>query len=237
MTLTAHPELHLDILCVITNVLLTTIAQCKTQAAIEVKCLQNQIKGLHDHVKHYENQFEQAPNGYIINDRQVPQFYIPLGNRVFYPTKWVKRLEDGRVTGFYEGQGPNESPYVIDLYVQADTIGHGEDNPIEPIPAWFHALLLRPSSDFTHLQHEIEDLNNCGLAREVTHFHELNQGATDLALQVKVLYEELDTTCNAWTMSEKWLVLARASQKTAWLKNLPRKVSMLHTYSRHKNSS
>ena len=36
-------------------------------------------------------------------------------------------------------------------------------------------------------------------------------------------------TCNAQTMSEKQLVLARASQKTAWLENLPKKVSMPHT--------
>ena len=105
-----------------------------------------------------------------------------MGNRVHCLAKWIKRLEDGRVTGFHEGQGPNESPHIIDLYVQADTIGHGEENPIELIPAWFCALLLGPSSDLTHLQHEIEDLNDWGLAREVTRFHKLDQEATDLTL-------------------------------------------------------
>ena len=108
-------------------------------------------------------------------------------------------------------------------------VGHGEKNPIEPIPTWFHALLLGPSSNFAHLQHKIEDLDNWGLAREVTCFCKLDQEATDLALKVEVLYEELNTTRDTQTMSKKRLVLARASQKTAWLENLLKKVSMLLT--------
>ena len=236
-TLTAHPKLHPDIIQAIANSLLTTIAQHKTQAAIEVCHLQEQIKGLYDCIKHYENQFKQAPNGYIVNDEQVPQFYIPLGDRVHCPTKWIKRLDNGRVAGFHEGQGPNESLYIIDLYTQADTIGHGEEKPIKLLPTWFHTLLLGPSGNFVHLQNEVKDLNNWGMAQEITCFHKLNQEAMELTLQVKVLYKELNTTCNARTMSEKWLVLTRASQKTAWLKNLLRKVSMPHTYSRHKNNN
>jgi hypothetical protein len=116
-------------------------------------------------------------------------------------------------------------------------IGHGKENPIEPLPAWFHALLLGPSGNFIHLQCKVEDLNDWGLAREVTCFCELDQEATELTLQVKVLYEELNLTHNAQTMSKKWLVLTRASQKTIWLKNLLKKVSMPHTSFQHKNSS
>jgi hypothetical protein len=122
--------------------------------------LQEQIKGLHDYIEHYENQLERAPNSYIINDRQVPQFYIPLGNRVHYPVKWIKRLDDGRVASFHKGQGPNKSPYIIDLYAQADMIGHGKENPIKPLPTWFCALLLGPDGDFVYLQNEVEDLDD-----------------------------------------------------------------------------
>ena len=82
-------------------------------------------------------------------------------------------------------------------------VRHGKENPIEPIPAWFRTLLLGPSGNFTYLQHEIKDLNDWELAREVTCFCELDQEATDLTLQVKVLYEELNTTHDAWTMSKK----------------------------------
>ena len=96
------------------------------------------------------------------------------------------------MASYHNGQGLNESPYVIDLYAQADTIRHGKENPIEPLPTWFRALFLGPSGDFIHLQREVEDLNNWGLAKEVTGFCELNAKATELALQVEVLYKELD---------------------------------------------
>ena len=210
-TLAAHPSLNTNILQAIANGLLSTIAQCEAQVASKMHHLKEQIRGLHYHIEYYENQFERAPDSYIANEGQVPHFYIPLGDGVHHPTKWVKRLEDSRVAGYHKGQGPNESPYIINLYAQADTVGHGKENPIELIPAWFCALLLGPSGDFTHLQCEIEDLNNWGLAQEVTRFRELDQEATNLTLWVEVLYEELDTTCDAQTMSKKQLVLIRAS--------------------------
>jgi hypothetical protein len=112
----------------------------------------------------------------------VPHFYIPLGDGVFKPAKWIKKLEDRRVAGFHEQQGPNESPHIINLYVQADTVGHGKENPIEPLPAWFRALLIGPSSDFVHLQHDISNLDDWGLAREIARFRELNQEAAELTM-------------------------------------------------------
>jgi hypothetical protein len=236
-TLAAHPDLNANILRAITKGLLATIAWHDAQENIEIRHLKEQISGLHDRVEHYENIFECAPNWYIQNNGQVPHFFIPLGDGVFKPAKWIKKLEDGRVAGFHEQQGPNESPYIIDLYAQADTVGHGEENPIKPLPAWFHALLIRPSSNFVHLQHNIGDLDDWGLAREIACFCELNQEAAKLATWVEVLHEELNATCDAWTMSEKRLVLARVSQKVARLENLPKKVGMLSTHSRRKNDS
>ena len=202
-TLAAHPDLNADILRAITKGLLATIARRDAQENIEIRRLQEQVAGLHNRVEHYENIFERAPDGYIENEGRVPHFFIPLGDGVFKPAKWIKKLEDGRVAGFHTDQGPNESPYIIDLYAQADMVGHGEENPIEPLPAWFRALLIGPGSDFIHLQHDIGDLDNWGLAREIARFRELDQEAAELAVRVEVLHEELDATCNARTMSEK----------------------------------
>jgi hypothetical protein len=236
-TLAAHPNLNADILQAITKGLLATIARRDAQENIEIRRLNEQIARLHNRVEHYENIFERAPDGYIENEGRVPQFFIPLGKGVFKPAKWIKKLEDGRVARFHADQGPNESPYVIDLYAQADTVGHGEENPIEPLPAWFRTLLIGPSSDFIHLQRDIGDLDDWGLAREIARFCELDQEAAELAAQVGVLHEELDATRDACTMSEKRLVLAHASQKAARLENLPKKVGMLSTHSRRKNNA
>jgi hypothetical protein len=180
-TLAAHPDLNTDILRAITKGLLATIARHDAQEASEIHRLNEQIHGLHDRVEHYKNIFECAPNGYIENDGRVPQFFIPLSDGVFKPAKWIKKLEDRWVAGFHEQQGPNESPYIIDLYAQADMVGHGEENPVEPLPTWFCALLIGPSSDFVHLQHNIGDLDDWGLAREIACFRELNQEAAELA--------------------------------------------------------
>ena len=236
-TLAAHPDLNADILRAIVKGLLATITRHDTHENIEIRRLKEQVAGLHDQVEHYENIFERAPDGYTENEGRVPHFFIPLGDGVFKPAKWIKKLKDERVAGFHADQGPNESPYIIDLYAQADMVGHGEENPIEPLPAWFCALLIGPGSDFIHLQRDIGDLDNWGLAREIARFCELNQEATELAVRVKVLHEELNATRDARTMSEKRLVLACASQKAARLKNLPKKVGMLSTHTRRKNDS
>ena len=45
-----------------------------------------------------------------------------------------------------------------------------------------------------HLQRDIEDLNDWGMAREIARFCELDQEAAELAMQVEVLHEELDVT-------------------------------------------
>ena len=232
-TLAAHPDLNANILRAITKGLLATIARRNAHENIKIHHLKEQIARLHDRVEHYENIFEHAPDRYIENDGRVPHFFIPLGDGVFKPAKWIKKLEDGRVAGFHKQQGPNESPYIINLYAQADTVGHGEENPIELLPAWFRALLIGPSSDFVHLQRDIGNLDNWGLAREIACFRELDQEAA----QVEVLHEELDATRDTHTMSEKQLVLARASQKAARLENLPKKVGMLSTHSCRKNDS
>jgi hypothetical protein len=236
-TLAAHPDLNADILRAIVKGLLATITRRDAHENIEICRLKEQVAGLHDRVEHYENIFERAPDRYIENEGRVPHFFIPLGEGVYKPAKWIKKLEDGCVTGFHADQGPNESPYVIDLYAQADTVGHGEENPIEPLPAWFRALLIGLGSNFIHLQRDIGDLDDWGLAREIARFRELDQEAAELATRVEVLHEELDTTRDAHTMSEKRLVLTCASQKAAQLENLLKKVGMLSTHSRRKNDS
>ena len=93
-TLAAYPDLNADILRAITKGLLATIARHDAHENIEIRCLKEQIAGLHDRVEHYENIFERAPDGYIENDRRVPHFFIPLGDGVFKPAKWIKKLED-----------------------------------------------------------------------------------------------------------------------------------------------
>ena len=54
-----------------------------------------------------------------------------------------------------------------------------------------------------HLQRDIGDLDDWGLAREIARFHKLDQEAAELAARVDILHEELNATRDAHTMSEK----------------------------------
>ena len=91
-TLVAHPDLNADILQAIAKGLLTTITQCNAQEASKIHHLKEQICRLHNRVEHYKNTFNRPPDGYIENDGRVPHFYIPIGDGVLCPTKWIKRL-------------------------------------------------------------------------------------------------------------------------------------------------
>jgi hypothetical protein len=72
--------------------------------------------------------------GYVLNNNQVPHFHIPTGDGLYRPTKWIKLNDDGTVLGYANTQGPNELPYVINLYAQANT---STNAPIKTLPAWF----------------------------------------------------------------------------------------------------
>src|SRR6266403_330527 len=45
----------------------------------------------------YQETFVKAPDRYVANDR-LPTFTIPLGEGSDVPAKWIKQLNDGRVT-------------------------------------------------------------------------------------------------------------------------------------------
>src|SRR6267142_1220150 len=168
-TLKANPEINTGLLCTITNGLLTTIANHETDAAIQYQHFTNQIKSLQDCILHYEETFEQAPEGYILNDGHVPHFRIPCGNGFSRPAKWIKLNNDGTVLGFVDTDGPKSTPHIADLYAQADDqyTEEGDARPALPLPPWFHFLLVGPSVDFALLHNTLVDHDDWGLTREV----------------------------------------------------------------------
>ena len=78
ITLAAHPDLNANILRAITKGLLTTIARRDAQEASKICHLNKQIRGLHDHVEHYENIFEWAPTDTLRMTGECPISSFPL---------------------------------------------------------------------------------------------------------------------------------------------------------------
>src|SRR6267142_6587085 len=78
-TLEANNDIDMGLLCTIANGLLTTIANRETDTALQYRRFWDQIQGLQDRIMEYEETFEQAPEGYTLNDRRIPHFRIPCG--------------------------------------------------------------------------------------------------------------------------------------------------------------
>src|SRR6267142_471650 len=118
--LATNDDLDAVVLRSIANGLLTTIACRETDMAMQHHRFTDRIKGLEDRILEYEETFERAPEGYILNDGRVPHFRIPGGTGLSQPAKWIKLSDDGRVSGFADTDGPKSSPHVADLYAQPD---------------------------------------------------------------------------------------------------------------------
>src|SRR6266850_2202668 len=167
--LATNDDLDAVVLRSIANGLLTTIACCETDAAMQFHRFTERIKGLEDRILEYEETFERAPDGYILNDGRVPHFRILCGNGLSRLAKWIKLNDNGTVSGFADTDGPKSDPYVADLYAQANNqyTEEGDAKPTLPLPPWFCFLLVGPSVVFALLHNTLLDLDDWGLTREI----------------------------------------------------------------------
>jgi hypothetical protein len=114
--------------------LLQTITNREASTSVATKHYKDRLHHLEQKVLHYEQTFNEPPEGYEVNDGKVTNFHILVSGGLYQEAKWVRLNDDGTVSGYHSGQGPNERPYVIDLYTAPD---YSVDSPLEPLPAWF----------------------------------------------------------------------------------------------------
>src|SRR6266850_1668001 len=224
-TLAANDDIDAVLLHTIANSLLTTIANRETDTAMQFHRFTEQIKGLQDRILEYEETFERALEGYILNNEHIPHFCIPCGHGLSRPAKWIKLNDDGTVLGFVDTDGPKSTPHIIDLYTQPDNhyTEEGDAKPALPLPPWFRFLLVGPSVDFALLHNTLVDLDDWGLTREVHRYRNLDREFSDTCIKLKQMQVDLNAISQARSASESWLLLARASEQVEKLKNVLRK--------------
>jgi hypothetical protein len=133
-TLQSQTDINNDMLRSIANRLLQTIADREASTSVATKRYEDHLHHLEQKVLHYEETFNHPPEGYELNAGKVTNFQIPVGDRLYQEAKWIRLNDNGTVFGYHSAQGPNQQPYIIDLYVTPD---YSIDSPLEPLPAWF----------------------------------------------------------------------------------------------------
>jgi hypothetical protein len=205
--------------------LLQTITNREASTSVATKHYKDCLHHLEQKVLHYEQTFNEPPEGYEVNDGKVTNFHILVSGGLYQEAKWVRLNDDGTVSGYHSGQGPNERPYVIDLYTAPD---YSVDSPLEPLPAWFRHMLTGPGGDFQILQEAMADTRDWGYTREIACYRMLDDEVTTVAVKIEEYQHDLDAACTHLGSCESCLTLARAAERVATLQNIPRKIGALH---------
>jgi hypothetical protein len=225
-TLEANVDLNNTMLRTIANGLLQTIADREASTSVATKRYEDRVHHLEQKVLHYEESFNHAPEGYELNNGKISNFHIPVGDGLYQEAKWIRLNEDGTVSGYHSGQGPNQRPFIIDLYAAPD---FSADSPLEPLPAWFRHMLTGPGADFQILQQAVADTDDWGFAREVARYRTLDDEITALAVKIEEYQRDLDAARARLGSCESRLMLARAAERVATLENVPRKIGALRS--------
>ena len=179
--------------------------------------LRVQIETLERCLEHYEIQHPECPQGYEANVGRAPSFYIPGPNKTTVLAKWVKQLDDGRVAGFGQHQAEGEAPHVIELFL---TPSYNIEDPPEPLPGWFRALLMGPSAPFNVLREEVARLDNWSVLAEVVRHRALGDQLCEKHHQIRILDAQIEGLVERRRLCEARLEAGKVSTQVKYLEHL-----------------
>jgi hypothetical protein len=188
-TLQTQTNIDNDMLRGIANGLLQTIADREASTSMATECYEDHVHHLEQRILHYKKTFNEPPEGYKLNNGKVTNFQIPVGEGLYQEAKWIHLNDDDTVSGYHSSQGPNERPYIIDLYATPD---YSVDSPLEPLPAWFRHMLTSPGGDFQILQEAVADTGDWGYTWEIARYHQLDDDITAMAVKIEEYQHNLD---------------------------------------------
>jgi hypothetical protein len=181
------------------------------------------IAQLEQQINHYQSTFETPPDGYEENNGRAPGFLIPYDAGLTRPAKWIKQLDDGRIAGYSDRDGPSDAPFCTDLYALPD---YDTDKPYEPLPCWLRSALVGSQANFHTLRSKVADLDNWHLLAEVCRFRELTEHIRDTRERIEVMEAELRGMGEARDLCEGRLESARLHDKIEGVRNLVSRPSL-----------
>jgi hypothetical protein len=163
---------------------------------------------------------EECPDGYMLNrDGQCPGFAIPIQDGMWEPAHWVKQLPDGHVAGLPKEHGPDEVPWVQQIYATPYDDGDN-DYVVLPMPHWLLELLKGPAVAYATLEKAVGKDGDWGLYSDIRMYRELEHHHADKQLQLNLLQTQLKRIKQSQEAALRRLEMARLEQRVSILRTL-----------------
>src|SRR5258708_5206138 len=158
--------------------------------------------------------FEEAPPGYKENRGEV-DLDLPCKDGLRRPTKWIKRMDGGRVAGYTEDDSPGHLPLISDLYAPKVYYDDDDEDPAGALPAWFIAALGGSGTTYAPLRRAFDKLavHSMGCVDEFVRYRAMDEQILTLCIHIVRLEQELETARVERGLSKGRLEAAKADQQ------------------------
>jgi len=165
----ANAHINPTTLCEIATSLVQTVKNRKEIHRFAVLAFEDRVKQLESTIKGYAETYEWVPDGYIRNT-MYPNLKIPLGEGTYAEVYWVTPTHNGYVQAYGQEQGPLDTPYSLPIYARAMY----SSEPIDPLPAWFHQLLVGTPAVHANFAKAAHRLDDWGVTADITRYWKLD---------------------------------------------------------------
>lgn len=182
------------------------------------RMLQRQIDGLADRVMEYEETYNTAPEGYVIN-LNYPDLRVPIGNGLYRPAKWVKQEDHGLVSCYTDRDGEHDQPILIPVYAKPVVLG---TEPIKALPKWFRSILRGSNVQFAEFLERAKELDDWGVAADCDRYRNYTEQMRAAELAMREAEEEYNALEQERRVCEARLEASRAATSLSFLEGLAR---------------
>ena len=149
-----------------------------------------------------------CPNGFEDNNGRLPLLTIPNANGES-PAIFIKQLDDGQVVGLSAMARGEHDAHIINLFAALAL----NEQPLEPLPHWFHACLWGNNTNFHLLCEAIITLDNWGILTKVQQYRVLDREVATLQVESHLVDANLAASESAKQACEDHLVTMQVAEK------------------------
>ena len=154
---------------------------------------------------------------FVLNTDQAPDFFIPVRDGLWQPAYWVKQLPDGRIAGLLKTDGPDDPPYISDIFASPD---NDPDVPTLPLPCWLLSLLSGSPAFYDVLRQEVRKTGSWALQAETTRYRNLSDHLKSKQIQLAQIEKEIKSLDEQRDLCEARLARSRFEEKVSILRTL-----------------